>query len=168
MVIQKYCITAENIYNFDEKGFLMGFGRTIKRIVTQEALKSRRVTKSMQDGSREFISILACISAIGRWIPPLLIYKGDSGDLMSSWVDEVTTDSQAHFTTSSNGWSNNAIGLMWLQKVFKRYTKPAHETQKRLLIVNSHSSYINMAFIDWADQHGIILLILPPHTTHCL
>ena len=41
-------------------------------------------------------------------------------------------------------------------------------TQKRLLIVDGHSSYVNMAFVDWADQHGIILLILPPHTTHRL
>jgi hypothetical protein len=166
MVIEKYRITAENIYNFDEKGFLMGFGRTMKRIMTQEALKSGRVTKSKQDGSREFISVLACISAIGKWIPPLLIYKGDSGDLRSSWVDEVTTESQAHFTVSSNGWSNNNIGLAWLQQVFERYTKPARATQKRLLIVDGHSSHVNMAFVDWADQHGIILLILPPYTTH--
>ena len=87
---------------------------------------------------------------------------------MSTWVDEVKTDSQAHFTILSNGWSNNAIGLVWLKKVFERYTKPARTTQKRLLIVDGHSSHVNMAFVDWADQHGIILLILPPHTTHCL
>jgi hypothetical protein len=148
MVIEKYRITAENIYNFDEKGFLMGFGRTMKRIMTQEALKSGRIKKSKQDGSREFISILACISAIGKWIPPLLIYKGELGDLMSTWVDEVKIDSQAHFTVSSNGWSNNAIGLVWLKKVFERYTKPARTTQKRLLIVDGHSSHVNIAFVD--------------------
>jgi hypothetical protein len=168
MVIHKWKITADNIYNFDEKGFLMGFGRTLKRIMTIQALEQGRITKSKQDGSREFISILATISAIGRWIPPLLIYKGESGDLISSWVDEVMTESQAHFTVSQNGWSNNAIGLMWLQQVFERYTKPKRETQKRLLIVDGHSSHVNMAFINWADEHGIILLILPPHTTHRL
>ena len=80
----------------------MGLGRTMKRIIVQEALKSGRITKAKQDGSREFISVLACISAIGRWIPPLLIYKGDSSDLVSTWVDDVTTNSQAHFTISSN------------------------------------------------------------------
>jgi len=168
MVIEKWRITADNIYNFDEKGFMMGFGRTMKRIVTQETLKSGRVNKSKQDGSREFISILACISAIGKWIPPLLVYKGESGDLINTWVDEVTTESQAHFTVSSNGWSSNNIGLAWLQQVFERYTKPTRATQKRLLIVDGHSSHVNMAFVNWADQHGIILLILPPHTTHRL
>ncbi len=82
--------------------------------MTKSALALGRITKSKQDGSREFISILAYISAIRKWIPPLLVYKGESGDLMSTWVDEVTTNSKAHFTVSPNGWSNNAIGLVWL------------------------------------------------------
>jgi spore maturation protein CgeB len=25
-----------------------------------------------------------------------------------------------------------------------------------------------MTFVNWANEHGIILLILPSHTTHCL
>ena len=111
---------------------------------------------------------MACISAIGKWILLLLIYKGESGDLISTWVNKVKTDSKAHFTVSSNKWSNNAIGLVWLQKIFECYTKPKYTTQKRLLIVDGHSSHVNMAFVDWADQNGIILLILPPHTTHRL
>jgi hypothetical protein len=93
MVIEKWKIIADNCYNFDEKGFLIGFRYTLKRIITAIALKSGRITKSKQDGSREFISILAIILAIGRWIPPLLNYKGELGDLMSTWVDEVTTES---------------------------------------------------------------------------
>ena len=150
-MIEKYRITAENIYNFDEKGFLIGYGRSLKRIMTRAALESGRITKSKQDGSREFISILAYISAIGKWILPLLIYKGESGDLMSTWVNEVTTDSKAHFTVLPNRWSNNAIRLSWLQNVFERYTKPPRMTQKRLLIIDGHSSHVNMAFINWAD-----------------
>jgi len=146
----------------------MGFGRSLKRIMTREALESGWTTKARQDGNREFISILACISAIRRWIPPLLIYKGDSGDLTDTWVDEVTRESGAHFTTSHNGWSNREIGLKWLQQVFQRYTKPARKTQKRLLIVDGHSSHVNYAFINYCDLHGIIVLILPPHTTHRL
>ena len=151
IVIKKYKITAENIYNFDEKGFLISFKRSLKRIMTLEALKLGRVTKSKQDGSREFISCLACISTIGRQILLLLIYKGESGSLMSTWVDLVDTDAQAHFTVSYNRWLNNAISLAWLKTVFERYTKLARITQKRLLIVDGHSSYVNMAFVDQAD-----------------
>ena len=74
--IEKYLITADNIYNFDEKGFLIGFRRAMKRIMTLAALKSGRVTKARQDRSREFISVLVCVSAIRRAILPLLVYLG--------------------------------------------------------------------------------------------
>jgi hypothetical protein len=60
----------------------MGFGHIIKRIITQEALQKGRITKLKQDRSREFILVLACILSIRKWILPLLIYKGESGDLI--------------------------------------------------------------------------------------
>ncbi|PMD51091.1 uncharacterized protein K444DRAFT_546312, partial [Hyaloscypha bicolor E] len=74
LVIKKYRIMAENIYNFNKKGFLIGYGRSLKRIMTRATLESGRISKSKQDRSREFISILAYISVIGKWILPLLIY----------------------------------------------------------------------------------------------
>ena len=39
---------------------------------------------------------------------------------------------------------------------------------RRLLLVNGYSNHINMEFINWADKHRIIIMILPPHTTHRL
>ena len=30
---------AENIYNFDEKGFLIGYGQSLKRIMTRATLE---------------------------------------------------------------------------------------------------------------------------------
>jgi hypothetical protein len=61
MVIGKYQIITENIYNFNEKRFLMGYSRSLKRIMTKAALELGCITKAKQDGSREFISILACV-----------------------------------------------------------------------------------------------------------
>jgi hypothetical protein len=37
--IEKYGITAENLYNWDEKGFLIGLAHAIKQIMTHHALK---------------------------------------------------------------------------------------------------------------------------------
>jgi hypothetical protein len=36
---------AKNIYNFNKKGFLISFRRSLKKIITLEALKLGRVTK---------------------------------------------------------------------------------------------------------------------------
>jgi hypothetical protein len=82
--IKKHCITANNLYNFDKKEFLISLGQTLKQIITLTALKSDQVTKSKQDGSREFISILAYVSAIKKAIPPLLLYRGESEDLLNT------------------------------------------------------------------------------------
>jgi hypothetical protein len=140
----------------------------MKRVITLLAYNSGRVTKSKQDGNREFISCLACISAIGKWIPPVLVYKGSSNDLYDIWVDNVDENAGCHFASTENGWLNNALGLRWLQKVFERYIKLSNPRSRRLLLVDGHSSHVNMEFINWADRHRIIVMILPPHLTHQL
>jgi hypothetical protein len=82
--IEKHCIITDNLYNFDKKRFLISLGQTLKRIITLIALKSGRVTKSKQDGSREFISILAYVLAIEKAILPFLLYCGESEDLLDT------------------------------------------------------------------------------------
>ena len=58
--------------------------------------------------------------------------------------------------------------MNWLEAVFDRYICSKSGNRRRLLIVDSHSSYINIAFIELADRLYIILVILPPHSTHRL
>ena len=127
-------------------------------------MKSSRITKAATDGSREFISLLACISATGTALPPALIYQGKSNDLQSSWLDEIGNDS-VYFAASENGWSCNSLGLNWLEKVFNPATKKPGRS-RRLLIVDGHSSHVNIAFLELADRMRIIIRIMLPHSTH--
>jgi hypothetical protein len=90
---------------------LIGWGRAMKRIMSLKAYKSGRVIKRKGDGNREFITCLACILAIGKWIPPILVYKGLSNDLWDIWVKDVYKDAGVYFASTANGWSNNALGL---------------------------------------------------------
>jgi hypothetical protein len=165
--IEKYNITGENIYNMDEKGFIIGLSNVVKRIMSLEALRSGRITNAQTDGNREFISLLAGICVDGTSIPPALVYKGTSHDLQSSWLDEMDDDT-AYFAASTNGWSCDALGLQWLEKIFDRHTKAKAGRGRRLLIVDGHSSHINMRFLDTADRLRILVLILPSHSTHRL
>jgi hypothetical protein len=82
--------------------------------MTLLAYKSGRVTKRKHNGNREFISCLVYISAVGKWIPPVLVYKGLSGDLRDTWVKDIHKDAGVYFAATENGWSNNALGLRWL------------------------------------------------------
>lgn len=166
--MENYHLTADNIYNMDEKGFLIGIGSAIKRIMSKEAYISGQIQQAIQDGSREFITLLAYVSAIGQAGIPTLLYKGDSGDLQDSWVEDLGDTEQAYFGSFENGWSNKAFGLRWLQEVFEPNTRPVSPRTWRLLIVDGHSSHINLQFIDWALGHKILILALPPHSTHRL
>jgi Tc5 transposase DNA-binding domain len=76
--LEKYNIQAHNIYNVDEKGFLIGFSRTKKRVVSIEGLKSKRIAGASQDGNREFITLIAsnCAAVIGMvWSDLVLVWS---------------------------------------------------------------------------------------------
>ena len=165
--VERFNMTADNIYNWDEKGFVIGQAAATRRIMSKAAVRSGRVPYACQDGSREFISLLACISVTGEALPPALIYKGEY--LQDTWLDDFDTSSaKAHFAVSPNGWSSHVHGLDWLQSVFERYTKEEVSRSRRLLIVDGHSSHVNLEFLDACDRRRILVLILPPHSTHRL
>ncbi|PQE21698.1 pogo transposable protein [Rutstroemia sp. NJR-2017a WRK4] len=101
--VEKYDIKPRNTYNWDEKGFLIGIRRSIKRIMIYSSYDQGKATKAQQDGSREFITLLASICTDGTALPPILIYQGASGDLQDSWVKDVEMDFIYHFGASANG-----------------------------------------------------------------
>jgi Skp family chaperone for outer membrane proteins len=156
------------MYNVDEKGFLVGIGIKMRRIMSREAYEKGRCRQATHDGNREFLTLIACISALGIAIPPVLLYKGSSRDLQDTWVEDLREKDLFHFASTENGWTNDAYGMEWLKTVFEPLTRPKRATTKRLLIVDGHSSHVNLAFIEYASRHGIIILILPPHSTHRL
>lgn len=117
---------------------------------------------------RDFISLLAGISAAGKSLPPALIHSGEAHCFQDSWIEDFKPTDKAYFATSLNGWSNEKLGLSWLKHVFDPCTKKTAGLKRRLLIVDGHSSHINMRFTDECDKMRILLLILPSHSTHRL
>ncbi|KAK1916823.1 hypothetical protein P3342_004378 [Pyrenophora teres f. teres] len=115
-----------------------------------------------QDGSREFLTVMACCCADGSSLPPALIYAAKKGAIQSSWVEDIKAGEHKVFVSlSPTGWSNDNVGLAWLEQVFDRYTKQ-RSGRWRLLILDGHGSHVTMDFIDYCDRHRILLIILPP------
>jgi len=156
----------------DEKGFLIGMVGRSKRIFSKRQWDKKEVRASIQDGSREFITVLACCCADGSSLPPGLIYAAARGAIRSSWVEDIEAGKHDVFISSSlSGWSNNDVGLAWLEQVFDRCTKRSVAGRTRgwrLLILDGHGSHITMEFISYCDRHKILLMIFPPHSTHTL
>jgi len=148
---------------------LIGLTRSTKRIVSREALESGRLLGASQDGSRDFITLIASICADGTHLPPALIYQSESGDLQDSWLEDFDGKKEsAYFASSEKGWSNEVLGLQWLEHVFDHNTRRKAARSQRLLILDGHNSHVNLDFIDYADRNRILLAVLPPHSTHRL
>jgi hypothetical protein len=63
--ITQYELDPGHTYNMDEKGFVIGvLGRT-KRVFSRRQYEKKDVRQARQDGSHEWVSLLACICADG-------------------------------------------------------------------------------------------------------
>jgi hypothetical protein len=68
--------------------------------------------RNNQDESKEFITLMAAISATPSALSPALIYQGKSLYLQDSWLDNFKpAEHHAFFATSQKGWSNEELGL---------------------------------------------------------
>jgi len=101
----------------DEKGIILGQAQKVRVIVK----RARRNPRYTQDGNREMVTMVECISADGRVIPPLYIYKGSSHTM--GWHSTVKKDEDVTFAYSPKGWTDNELGLEWLERNFQKFTK---------------------------------------------
>lgn len=71
---------------------------------------------------------------------------------------------------SPNGWTDAELGSIWLELVFEPQTKAklTNDMEYRLLILDGHCSHCTLKFLALAEKYRIIVLCLPPHTTHAL
>jgi len=100
----------------DEKRFLLGQALRVKVIVRRRQRNSR----CCQDGNREMVTVIETVSADGRVLPPMFIYKG-SAHLMG-WHAAVQNEEKATFAWSSKGWTDRELGLELVEPNFNRYS----------------------------------------------
>jgi hypothetical protein len=121
--MREHDVKPRNTYNMDEKGFFVGTTTRSKRVFAKAVWAAKERTAAIQDDNREWVTLLACVCASGEVLPPALIHEGKSG-LQSSWVDTVEVGKhETFFANSPSGWTNNELGLAWLEQVFDRSTK---------------------------------------------
>ena len=165
-----YSIEPQHTYNMDEKGFAIGvLNRRTKRVFSRASVESKTRRQPLQDGNRQWVSILASVCADGSALPPGIIYPGAPNEIQSTWVEDIEPVKHSVFVTATpSGWKNDEVGLAWLEQVFDRYTREKARRSWRLLIVDGHGSHITWSFIKYCDRNRILLLVFLPRSTHTL
>ena len=158
----KYGIQDDDTYNFDETGFMMGM-HNASAVVT--ASERRLKPKSLQQGNREWVTSVVCVSAAGWAIPPFIIFQGKHH--LSAWYKEDSLPRDWLIGVSKNGWTTNELGMKWLEH-FNRHTKERTIRAYRLLILDGHESHDSLEFQQYCKEAKIITLCMPPHSSHLL
>jgi hypothetical protein len=167
----QYDIQPHNTYNMDEKGFMIGVTMRSKQVFSQRQWDRKEVRAVLQDGPCEWVTLLATVCADGTALAPSIIYQLDSNTLQALWVAEIDTEKHDCFISSSpSGWTNNELGLAWLEQVFERCTKQKARLGRDwpLLILDGHGSHLTFDFLDFCEAHRILVSMFPPHSTHTL
>lgn len=158
----KYGIDAPDMYNFDETGFMMGI-LSSAMVVTNAERNGR--AKIAQPGNREWVTAIQGINARGWPVPPFLVVA--SQNHLANWYQDRDIPKDWAISVSSNGWTTNEITFAWLQH-FDQYTKSRTVGKYRLLIVDGHESHHSVDFELYCQQHNIITLCMPAHSSHLL
>jgi hypothetical protein len=147
--MNEYQILPENTFNIDEKSFLLGRITKAKPVFPKDLKASKKLLGAGQDGSREWITVVATICADGTTLPPLLIYDGSSGSIQDSWVQDFeSNEHRAWFTSSPSGWTSDEIGFKWLETLFDKNTQAKARRAWRLLFVDGHGSHVTLKSLE--------------------
>ena len=111
---------------------------------------------------KTMFSVLFCSSATGQYLPPFTVYK--SKNLYDTWTKGGPKD--AGYGCSESGWMQDFNFESWFMSMFvpfvSEYSKPV------LLTFDGHNSHLTYNTVKKAMENGIILLCLPPNTSHAL
>ncbi|KAG6980848.1 hypothetical protein FocnCong_v007738 [Fusarium oxysporum f. sp. conglutinans] len=121
--------------------------------------------KSVQPGNREWVTVIQAINAEGWAIDPFIVVAGQYH--LANWYRESNLPGDWAITTTQNGWTDNETGLEWL-KHFDRCIANRLVGSYRLLILDGHESHHSTDFEIYCEEHNIITLCMPPHSSHLL
>ena len=144
------------VFNCDEIG--MALVHKPPKVITH---KGQKHPYAVTSGDKSQITILACASASGYTIPPMVIF--DRKHLQP----EMTTGEVpgTFYGLLESGWMDAELFEEWFKHHFLVHAPSARPL---LLLLDGHASHYNPGVLRMAAEGEIILFCLPPHTTHLL
>ncbi|XP_031698045.1 jerky protein homolog-like, partial [Anarrhichthys ocellatus] len=145
------------IYNCDETGFQLDSTR--RKVIVPRGTKH---AYRQAQGTRDHITVLACLNVAGEDVPTFIVYKG--GYPGGPYNKERVPD--ALYGKSPAGYIDSELFRKWFVGHFLKF---AVQERPLLLIMDGHQSHLDPELVRAAQREGgVILLCLPPHTSHIL
>lgn len=157
-IYERYNLGPDQVYNVDETALT-----TVQETGKVLARKGQKQVGHITSSERgTLVTMCGCINAIGNNIPPLLVFP------RKNFKDYMIKNGPpgAVGVATPSGWMTSEIFIQWLNH-FVKHSKPSPEAPA-LLIMDNHETHISLGAIKFAKENNVILLTLPPHTSHRL
>ena len=148
------------IWNCDETGFT-----TVSKPGKVVCRTGARQVRKVSSGERgKNITALCCISAAGAFIPPLFVFLHKR--MPDSLMNGAPAGALGVVNVRGSGYIDSITFMTWL----KHFSSIAgcSKDDPHILLLDGHESHKTFEAIDFARQHGIVLITFPPHCTHRL
>ncbi len=141
------------VFNADETDLPLQH-RAGKRV----AIRGQKHVHVINSGNKAQVAVLACASAAGYAIPPMVIFQ------RKNLVTQLTSQEVpgSIYDLSDSGWMD-WLFREWFHRHFLNYAPSARPL---LLLLDGHSSHYNLEFIREASSEGVVVFCLSPNTTH--
>ncbi|KIO21317.1 hypothetical protein M407DRAFT_63378, partial [Tulasnella calospora MUT 4182] len=159
---QDYDIPPENMWNMDEKAIQLGGGCQGSNWKFFFDAAQGQLYK-VKSNDLKMVTIIECISAAG--VAMELTFISPSGDLGDWWEVEGV----GVIGVSENGWTDNRHGENWFEKHFVPQATALNKLGKPIiLLLDGHQSHVSDEMKNIAFKNNILLICMPPKTTHKL
>ena len=144
---------GSRIWNYDECGFPLcpKSGKILAPIGTRTVYTSCTAQKTQ-------ITLVA-INASGEILPPMHIFPGER----FSYLPLEGSVRGAYFERSHNGWINTDLFYGWITKFF---SKEIRSETPIVLLLDGHTTHIDLEISKFCQEDEILLYCLPPHSSH--
>ncbi|XP_053402897.1 uncharacterized protein LOC123562153 [Mercenaria mercenaria] len=109
------------------------------------------------------ITVLACMSATGHFLKPLIVYPGQRFA-----YNPLEGFPEAVMGRTDNGWMDADLFATWLTDVFIPSINERGVRKPVVLFVDGHSTHVSMRVSDICRQGGIELYCLLEHASHLM
>lgn len=152
--VERHNFMPARIFNLDESGL-----STVMKPTKVVCERGRPVASAVAQERGNHMTFVGLINAAGHGFPPVFIVarKKMNADFLRGTTAGTTVLLQP------NGWMDTERFLETLKHVHQ-VTYSSVEN-KILLIMDNAECHMSIHVVEYAIQHGIILVTLPPHTT---
>lgn len=154
----KHNFSGTRIWNVDETGLSVVQSRQPK-VIAQKGKRQIGAMTSAERGS--LITVITCMSAGGSFVPPYFIFPRKNSHPLLMKDAPPGAKSSCHLS----GWVQIPIFTNWF-KHFLEFTKLTKEDPVLLILDGHYSHTRNIEVLDLARENGVVILSLPPHSTH--